>query len=156
MAGLAGALSPTLGFADLALDDQSTLPLLPSDNLPRLPFHTSPTPDSTPAEKRQLHLATGSHIVEMENAIARAWASSHHLPFAGIRAISDTSCELLHPATSRIIDHRGQLRPLRLVSELLQHPPFLLHLLRLRKTSVAVDRLAQAVAAIAHAVASST
>jgi len=50
------------------------------------------------AEKQQLHATTGALAVDMESHIAARVAARHGLPFAVVRAISDTADHTLPPA----------------------------------------------------------
>jgi hypothetical protein len=151
MAGLAGALDPTLSVGDIVVDQESTLPV-PGKSWRRGKFHTASEVIGTAAQKRALFAATGALVVEMENAVVRAFASGQGLPFLGIRAVSDHADEPLDPAVLRWVNPGGGLRPGRLAAELCLRPWKIAALWRLgRHSRLAVNKLAQAVSEIVRA-----
>ena len=148
MAGLAGALDPTLSIGDIVIDQQSTLPL-PGKAWRQGEFHTASEVIGTVAQKQALFAATGALVAEMENAIARAFASAEGLPFLGIRAVSDRADEPIDPATLRWVNPDGGLRPGRLAADLCLRPWKIGALWRLgRQSRLAVNQLAEAVSEI--------
>ena len=146
MAGLAGGLSPELRRGDLVIDESSDAVTTPASQ--RGAIATVDRVASTPADKATLRRATGALAVDMENATVRAWARRHGAGFVGVRVISDTAGETLDPATLRIVDDRGALRPTSVVGELLRRPAFAMALWDLRSTRGLVDTLAASVRAI--------
>ncbi|HWE04513.1 MAG TPA: hypothetical protein VG326_19060 [Tepidisphaeraceae bacterium] len=148
MAGLAGALDPSLRVGDVVLDD------CPADYHPLTQFRAgkivaSPTVIATPAQKRALFEQTGALAVDMESAIARAAATEMNVPFVSIRAISDAADESLNPAILKMVDAFGKPRPMSLALTLLRRPTLIPGLIRLGKSSnFAARNLATAVYAI--------
>ncbi len=55
-------------------------------------------PVSDPGEKRELHMRTGAHVVDMESHLAARIASEHGLPFTACRVIVDPAHRGLPPA----------------------------------------------------------
>ena len=54
-------------------------------------FAASDTVVATPAAKAMLHAATSAAAVDMESGPAAAFAARHGLPFAAVRAVSDSA-----------------------------------------------------------------
>jgi hypothetical protein len=145
MAGLGGALDPTLETGEIVLDGDSDL-RIPPGPWRRGGIHTTARIVATVADKRALFAATGALIADMENDIARTFAAEHGVPFLGVRAVSDRADEPLDPATLRWVDAAGALRPLRLAADLCRMPTKITALWRLgRRSRVAVQNLADAV-----------
>lgn len=148
MAGLAGALDPTLRIGDIVIDD------CPAGWLPAIPYRrgrivVSPTLVSTPAEKAKLFQETGALAVDMESAAARAVAAELGVPYISVRAISDAADELLDPAVLKMVNAFGHPRPLAIAAALIRRPSLIPRLRRLAETSKrAAANLAAAVAAI--------
>ena len=152
MAGLAGGLDPSLHIGDVLVDQQSTLPLPATHRWRRGQFHTTAELVATVAQKQALFAATGALVVEMENAVARAFALQQGVPFLGVRAVSDRADQPLEPATLQWIDPEGRLRPGRLVLDLCRRPGRIGTLWRLgRHSRLAASRLAEAVDEVVRA-----
>jgi adenosylhomocysteine nucleosidase len=150
MAGLAGALDPSLKIGDILIDSSSDI-LLKELSLPypRALIHTADAIVPTPATRAALFAQTGARAVDMENTRVRAFAKTSQIPYLGIRAISDAASDTLNPAIARFIDDRGNVKTLALTRELLKNPALALQLNHLRKTStLAVTNLAHAVRTI--------
>jgi hopanoid-associated phosphorylase len=121
--GLAGALAPELKAGDLVLgsffpgEAHGPITQVPqldpglrrgSDLVEALRRHLtnarlgtvtgSDTIVASVAQKQALHAATGALAVDMESHIAARVAARHGLPFAIVRAISDTADHALPPA----------------------------------------------------------
>lgn len=144
LAGLAGALEPTLGAGDLVID--TPIPGLPQHLPWRVgPIHTSDRLVGAPAEKAALHRETGALAVDMEGAILyRAAQNVIHL-----RAISDAAHTAVDPAVLRFIDNTGRPRPLAVATTLLRRPSLLPHLLTLRSnTNLALCNLSLGLRAV--------
>jgi hypothetical protein len=138
VAGLGGALDPTLTVGDLVLD--TPVPGLPTD----LPWHvggihTARHLVATPAEKASLFQKTGAKAVDMEQEIVRS-AVPRDVEVIGVRAISDPAGMAIDPAVLRFIDNIGRPRPLALASTLLRRPGLVPHLLELRANSAVALR----------------
>lgn len=106
--GLAGALNPILKAGDLVIAEYFPGDGRGSDLVEALRQHLtdaqvgriigSDTIVASVAEKQALYEATGALAVDMESHIAARVAERHGLPFAAIRAISDTADHTLPPA----------------------------------------------------------
>jgi adenosylhomocysteine nucleosidase len=133
MAGLAGALDPTLKIGDVVLDDA---------------IHTSDRLITTAAEKANLFRQTNCRAVDMENAIVRAAAAAAGISFIGIRAISDTADQAVDPRVLKLVDEVGRPRPLAIAGLLLRRPTIIGQLRRLHSDSAtALESLGRAVRA---------
>jgi len=150
MAGLAGALDPTLRIADIVIDD------CPPAYIPTLIYRpgriiAAPWIVSTPAEKAMLFRDTGALAVDMESSIARAAATELGVPFISLRAISDTASEVLDPAVLKMVNAFGRPRPLAIAGTLLRRPSLIPQLRQLGENArLAAANLAAAVVALVH------
>ena len=148
MAGLAGALDPSLRIGDVVIDD------CPGEFLPHAQCRagkivTSKTIVATPSEKRLLFEKTGALAVDMESAVVRAVAAKLNVPFVSIRAISDAAGESLDPAVLRMVDKFGNPRLIDLAFAIIGKPALIPRLVRLgRSSNVAAKNLAAAVFSI--------
>jgi len=161
LAGVAGALAPSLAVGDLVAADAvlsggqvlSAPPLppgvaaLPAD-VRRGPLLSADRVLITPEEKAAAHAEQGALAVEMEAAeIARA-ATAAGLPWAVLRAVSDTAAERLPLDFNRLRAPDGNLPIGRVAGAALAAPAAIPGLLRLgRNTDRAVARLTAALAA---------
>jgi nucleoside phosphorylase len=144
MAGLAGALDPTLKVGDVVVDQSSTW-RGSKVALKKVWFHSVDHAVVTPEEKAELFGQTGSAIVEMENTAVKKAAKAYGIPFLGIRAISDTASESINPAVLDFVDPYGRVRMKSLVGGVARHPSLIKELRRLSRSSrVALDALAKA------------
>jgi nucleoside phosphorylase len=151
MAGLAGALDPSLLIGDVVVDSSSNLEV-PAGNWRRGDIHTATQIIATVEQKKRLFAETGALAVDMENATARDFAARLGLPFLGIRAISDRADDPLDPTMLRWVNPAGGLRPTRVAADLCRRPGSIPSLLRLgRRSRVAVEALADAVQQIVSA-----
>lgn len=156
LAGLAGALDPTLAVGEIVIDRPSA-PNSPSPGIPGEgrgeglgvrygKIFTSDHLVATVAEKQRLFRETGCLAVDMEGGIVRAAAESAGLPMLNIRAISDPADQAVPERMMRWIDEIGRARPSSLAAELATHPFQIPALVRLGKQSrLAARRMAQAV-----------
>ena len=110
--GVCGALAPALRAGDLLIasalvadgrvwpiDAHWTAHLAAALPAARLaPLTAGDSMIGSVAEKRALHAATGAAAVDMESHIVAEAAARHGLPFAVVRAVSDTADHTLPPA----------------------------------------------------------
>jgi adenosylhomocysteine nucleosidase len=134
MAGLAGALNPSLEVGDIVLDDLPDGFDAPSGWV-RGSIHTTSRIVATPREKADLFAKTGALAVEMEHSIVREWAKRQGAAFTGIRTISDRADQHLNPAVLRLVDAWGRPRPLRIARTLAMQPWIIPELIRLGRDS---------------------
>lgn len=149
--GVAGALTPTLRVGDVVVARE----VIDEVSGNRFSCTTLSSPHSalgtllsvsrmiTSAEEKKALAARFSAVaVDMESAAIAAVCVEHGVPFAAIRAISDTAEEVLPKAVTRFFDERGGLRPGSVMVELLKQPSLLKALRRLQaQTSAAGESL---------------
>jgi hypothetical protein len=155
LAGLGGALDPTLSIGDIVID--TTDPNIPSPGTPGegqgegLPFRhgkilTSDHMISTIAEKALRFRETGCIAVDMEAAIVRPHSQSAGVPLLHIRAISDTAADALSERMTDWINDVGVPRMAQVTADLAFHPHLIPAMIRIGNNSrIAARRLAQAV-----------
>jgi hypothetical protein len=147
VAGLGGALDPSLKVGDLVLD--TPVANLPAD-LPWCigPIHSAQHPILTADAKASLFRESGALAVDMEQAVVRRAVPSD-VEVIGLRAISDPAHMAIDPAVLRFIDDIGRPQPLAIASTLLRRPGLLRHLMELRANSnVALRNLGLGVRAL--------
>jgi adenosylhomocysteine nucleosidase len=148
MAGLAGALDPTLKVGEVVIDGElagdfhgvifRSGKIVASDKL-----------ISTPEEKAKLFSKTGALAVDMESAAARKMALAADLPFISIRAISDTASQTLDPSTMAMVDEFGRPKISSIVLSLSRRPQLVGQLQRMgRSAALAAANLAAALKAL--------
>ena len=99
---------------------------------------------SAPDAKRSLRLMTDALVVDMESAVAAAFAASRGLPFAVLRAVADTAEEVLPRAAAVGLSPRGRPAPGRVAMALLRRPGELPALVQVAKRSrTALEALAK-------------
>ncbi len=147
--GLAGALDPSFatGAAFVigsvhsdSLPHAPTLhaPLLNSRCLPTPPtarIIECPAPVATVSEKAALAAATNGQLVDMESYTFATCASQLGIPWAIVRAVSDSAREALPCEVLSFIDGQGNTRVLRVLSALVRRPQLLPQLLALHHAS---------------------
>ena len=144
MAGVGGAIDPSLALGDVVTDGP------PVAGVRCGAIHSVGRVVWTVAEKAALFTATGAAVVDMEQAIVRTWADRLGLPVIGVRAVSDAATDVIDPAVLRFVTDVGQPRPGVIAVALLRRPGLIRHLRRLnRDTTLALSRLGPAVRAIA-------
>ncbi len=158
VAGVAGALAPELSIGDLVIDTNSTHAQRVAEFMnamssqPRVrvgPIHTSKELVSTARAKKQLHKETKALAVDMENAYTRQLADRRHIPWLGIRAISDTAFENISPQVVHFVDGTGNARPWDITISLARKPMLIPQLIRLgRNTQSATKHLSAAIGAV--------
>ncbi len=148
LAGLAGALDPTLSIGDVLLDATSTA-LRASLPCRVGRIHTATQIIATPQAKATLFQQTAAQAVEMEAATVRQFAAQHQLPFLHVRAISDTATESLNPAVLKLVDSLGRPKPLAIAAALLKNPMLIPTLTQLRRNTLcATANLSRTLASI--------
>ena len=131
-AGLAGAIDPALRCGDIVVDAPEHLR---AGNARFGSVHTSDAVVGTVDRKRELFKQTGALAVDMESAHVRAVAEQFKVPFAAIRAISDSADQAIDPAVLELVDPFGKPRLGSVVTTLARRPTLLPDLLRLRSQS---------------------
>ncbi|HVX85036.1 MAG TPA: hypothetical protein VH253_09490 [Phycisphaerae bacterium] len=143
LAGLAGALDPTLKVGDVLID--SPLPPLnipPGTRAGRI--HTASELLCTPEAKQQLFRSSACAAVDMEAAAVAPIATAAGIPFLHVRAISDAATDHVDADCLSLIDSDGHPILRRVVRLLVRRPTVIAQLLRLRRdTSLALSRLSQ-------------
>ena len=106
---------------------------------------------SAPGTKRSLRLMTDALVVDMESAVAAAFAASRGLPFAVLRAVADTAEETLPLAAAVGLSRSGRPAPGRVAVALLRRPGELPALVQVAKRSrTALDALARVARDLPH------
>jgi hypothetical protein len=143
VAGLGGALDPTLRVGDLVIDT------VVADGPWRLgAIHSAEHAVTTPEAKAALFRETGALAVDMEQAAVRRVLPAD-VQVIGLRAISDPADMAIDPAVLRFIDDVGRPRPLAIAAQLLRRPRLIPHLRELQANSaVALRNLALGVHAL--------
>jgi hypothetical protein len=133
VAGLGGALDPTLRVGDLVLD--TPLPGL-SNHLPWHvgAIHSSTSVVSTPEQKAELFNRTRALAVDMEHVVVQRSLTSQ-VRLIGLRAISDPADMMVDPAVLRFVDDVGNPRAGRIAMTLLRRPGLIPHLRLLSKNT---------------------
>jgi Phosphorylase superfamily len=138
MAGIAGALDPSLKVGDVVMDDAAGLIGASSSgsvSIIRGGIHTSNQFIADPGRKAELFRSTGALAVEMEHAIARNAAQEAGIPFIGVRAISDTARETVDPRVLSLTDDLGHPKPMAVAALLARSPGMVKELWRLNNQS---------------------
>ena len=100
---------------------------------------------AAPDGKRSLRLMTGALVVDLESAVAAAFAASRGLPFAVLRAVADTAEETLPRAAAVGLTRTGRPAPGRVAMALLRRPSEFPALVQVAKRSrTALEALAKA------------
>ena len=151
LAGLAGALDPSLAVGDVIVDERSTSEVLP--DLPRRRIHTAKQMICTAAEKSELFRSSGgAAAVDMEADAVFTFAAERKLPCLHIRAISDAADHAIDPAVFRLTDSSGNVRPTALARELIRKPSLVAELVRLQSRSkLALRNLCEALNQLGNA-----
>lgn len=76
---------------------------------------------ATPTQKQALFKATGAAAADMESAFLACWSAKRQIPFAALRAISDTASTAI-PSAILASALQGSISPWRLFGQLLFHP----------------------------------
>ena len=154
LAGLAGALDPSLAVGDLVLCDCPET-LSTRLEIQRGLIHTGLDLAATPNQKAELFASSQARIVDMETAIVRAFAARRDILFVCLRAVSDSAHDRLDPKLLRIIDQWGKPRFSGVMEYLSGNLFRLFTLLRLaRHSALATRHLQQGVLTVLDAIAS--
>lgn len=142
--GVAGALTPGLRVGDVVVAreviDESTGDRLsctvPSSLRPPAASILSVTRMITSAqEKKALAEKFHADAIDMESAAIMRVCAEQNVPFAAIRAISDTAADTLPEAVTRFFDADGRLRTGRVLAELAKDPSLFKSLKRLQSNT---------------------
>ena len=147
LAGLAGALDPSLQIGNVLIDAEpkifSNHPIFGSARAARFVHQTRIT--ATAREKAELFRRTGAAAVDMESEPVRQLAARMGLPLIILRAISDTADESLDPLIGTFVTPQGRTSLPRILLTLLRHPGLVFRLTSLQRSSVtAMASLAEA------------
>jgi adenosylhomocysteine nucleosidase len=141
MAGLAGALDPSLNVGDVLIDDPTGI-VPAAVPMRRGRIVTVNRIIATPAEKAALFERTAALAVDMETDRVRQWAAR----VVNVRAISDRADEVLDPRVVGLIDELGNAKPLAIAATIVRRPALIPYLNRLGKNAkLAAERLGHAV-----------
>jgi len=132
LAGLAGALDPTLRVGDIIYQK--------SGDWPPLPYragmiHTVDHLIDSPQEKAELFRQTGAQAVDMESAIVGRFATEAKLPLLILRSISDTASRALPRGMMNWIDDIGRPRLGKITLAAMKQPSLMPALKRLGEDS---------------------
>jgi hypothetical protein len=106
---------------------------------------------SAPDAKRSLRLMTDALVVDLESAVAAAFAASRGLPFAVLRAVADTAAEVLPRAAAVGLTRTGRPAPGRVAMALMRRPGEFPALVQVAKRSrTALDSLAKVAPHLPH------
>lgn len=153
MAGLAGALDPTLKVGDIVMDGQPHVAARFDEKIGPIgngSIATVGTIVATPEEKLALKRQTNCLAVDMETAMAAKAAKELGCPFLAIRAISDQANETLDPKIVELVDSDGRPRAGKIAAALIKRPALVKELSHLKKSSdmacgILADKVAEVV-----------
>jgi nucleoside phosphorylase len=144
MAGVAGALDPSLEVGDVVMGQGPVA--LHGPGVHRGLIHTSERLISSPPEKAELFGSTKAAAVDMESAIVQQWAQRQGILFISIRAISDSAAQEVNPQVLGLVNMWGRPKPGAVAALLLRKPSAARDLFRLaRDSKLAANRLGTAV-----------
>lgn len=151
LAGLAGALDPSLQNGNILIDSDMKIsdenPIFTSARAAHLIAQMRIT--STPQEKAKLFRATGAAAVDMESDVVRDFARQLGVPLIILRAISDRADEGLDEIVGTFVNAEGRTTPLRILLGLIRHPSLIGQLIHLQRSSAeALMRLSEALRAL--------
>ena len=162
--GLAGGLSPALELGSLVvarrvLDETGPAPEPDERRSARIARRCGARPATFFTSRRLLGSAEdkrdawrrlgedGAAAVDLETSAVAALAHARGIPYAALRAISDSAEETLPLPLERFVDERGRIRRHALLREVLLRPALLPGLLALRRrAALCSERLGRAVA----------
>lgn len=138
--GMAGALAPDLALGDWVIGtrvgahecDPRWIEAL-SHRLPDArvgPIHADGKLIAEPAEKSNLHRASGSLVADMESHVVARFAAEAALPFAVLRCVSDEAAATLPPAIAVAMKPGGGLALGAILGSIVRQPGQLPHLFR--------------------------
>jgi hypothetical protein len=144
LAGLAGAIDPSLRTGDVVIDDPDQL--VRETRCRRGAIVCSARLLATPADKAAMLHACGAVAVEMEGDAVRALAKERGAPFIHIRAIVDAASDELDRDLVKLLTPSGGLNVGAAIGLVARRPGALVQLCRLRsKTRRALRSLRGAV-----------
>jgi adenosylhomocysteine nucleosidase len=158
-AGVCGALSPELREGELVVPEiviSSDGERWPVDRVAGLTaagtLYCAPAVVESPSDKARLWLETGARAVDMESAPILAWARGQAVPALVVRAVSDTSTEVVPAEFAAAVGSDGTLSATRAVRAVLARPATLSRALALRRgTAAALATVARALASLSRA-----
>lgn len=153
MAGLGGALSPDLRLGDVVVhgDVPTCLPGF-GHRLFVGPIASAEQIVGTIEQKAAMYRETGALAVDMETAAARFIAEGMQIPFLAVRAISDTSSQVLEADFLTLVDAAGRTRVGRAIGMLASRPWRLRGMLTVRRSAqLALRNLAVTVKGVVKA-----
>lgn len=138
--GMAGALAPDLALGDWVIGSRVGThecdPLWRDALLRRLPgarlgpIHADGRLIADPADKENLHQASGSLAADMESHVVARAAAEAGLPFAVLRCVSDEAAAALPPAIAVAMKPGGGLALGAVLGSIARRPGQVPHLLR--------------------------
>jgi adenosylhomocysteine nucleosidase len=140
--GVAGALSPTLHIGDVVIAKEVieertgthfACAVPSSIQHPASSIVSASRMISSAQDKAALASRFAAVAVDMESAAIARVCAEHSVPYAAIRAISDTADESLPPAVVRFFDMDGRLRYGAVVGAILREPSLIGKLRRLQQ-----------------------
>ena len=93
----------------------------------------SPELITTPAEKQAIYQTTHCLALDMESQAVAQAAAENRLPFAVVRAVSDTAAMGVPPAASVPLKPDGTIDGVGVMGSILRHPRQMPELIRLGK-----------------------
>jgi adenosylhomocysteine nucleosidase len=145
LAGLGGALDPSLAIGDIVCEGMEEGPW-PGLTVRVGKIYTADHLVDTFQEKERLFRETGCLAVEMEGLIVRRAVESTGATFVHIRAISDLAGQNGPKRMAGWIDEVGQPLVTRAIGDLIRHPTIAPSMIRLgMQSNAAVKRLGEIV-----------
>ena len=104
---------------------------------------------STAAQKAAFFAATGADVIDLESYVAANGAKAHNLPFAMLRAVSDTADQAIPPAAMAALNAEGGIDFASVIASLAANDAQIPALFKLADSSaLAFNALARALANI--------
>jgi Phosphorylase superfamily len=145
LAGLGGALDPTLAIGDIICEGMGE-GSWPGLTVRAGKIYTADHLVNTFQEKERLFRETGCLAVEMEGAVVRRAVESTGATFVHIRAISDLAGQNVPKRMAGWINDVGEPRVTRVMGDLIRNPTIAPSMIRLgMQSAAAVKQLGEAV-----------